>query len=375
MDKVDIIIVGAGAVGLAIAAQVSKKYPDKEVILLEKWKKFGQETSGRNSEVIHAGMYYPTGTLKAKLCVRGNKLLYEYCAAHKVAHQKIGKIIITRNPEEETAVKGIYEQGQKNGVPGLRYLSQAEVNAMEPHIFATGALFSETTGIISAHELMQALEREATDNGVMIAYDHKVQKVEKTAGGYAVHFVNCEGEDALECEYLFNCMGLYSDMIPEQLGIDVDKESYRIYPVKGEYFSICATKSKLMSHLIYPPPLKNLKGLGTHVTKSLDGMAKLGPSVVADCNSKDDYHVDRSHLDEFFQAGHSYLPFLEKDDLDADMSGIRPKNQAPGAPWQDFIICNEEKHGLPNLIDLVGIESPGLTACLAIAEYAISLMK
>jgi len=374
MDKVDVIIIGAGAVGLAVAETVSRLHPDKEIILLEKWKKFGQETSGRNSEVIHGGMYYPTGSLKAKLCVKGNKMLYEYCSAHNVSHQKIGKIIITRNAEEEDAVKNIYEQGQKNGVPGLRYLTQAEVNKMEPSIFATGALFSETTGIISAHELMQSLERQATENGVMIAYDHNVKKVEKTANGYAVHFVNYEGEDALECEYLFNCMGLYSDMIPEQLGIDIDKEGYRIYPVKGEYFSISASKGKLMSHLIYPPPQKKLKSLGTHVTKSLDGMAKLGPSAFY-VKSKEDYHVDHSHLEEFYQAAHSYLPFIERDDLEADMSGIRPKNQAPDAPWADFIICNEEKHGLPNLIDLVGIESPGLTASLAIAEYAVSLMK
>ena len=144
--------------------------------------------------------------------------------------------------------------------------------------------------------------------------------------------------------------------------------------MKGEYFSLSASKSKLMSHLIYPPPLKNLKGLGTHITMSLEGMAKLGPNA-AYVDSKEDYHVDKNHLEEFYQAAHSFLPFVEKEDLEADMSGIRPKNQAPGAPWADFIICNEAQRGLPNLIDLVGIESPGLTASLAIAEYAVSLMK
>ena len=374
MEKVDVIIVGAGVVGLAVAEAVSRLHPDKEVVLLEKWEKFGQETSGRNSEVIHGGMYYPTGSLKARLCVEGNKLLYEYCAKHKVAHQKIGKIIITRNAEEEKAVQEIFEQGQKNGVPGLRYLSQAEVHKLEPHVFATGALFSETTGIISAHELMRALEWQATENGVMLAYAHEVKQVEKTANGYAVHFVNSDGADTLECEYLFNCAGLYSDMIPGQLGIAIDKEGYRIYPVKGEYFSLAAGKSKLMSHLIYPPPLKNLKGLGIHITKSLDGMAKFGPSAFY-VESKVDYRVEESHLEEFYQAAHSYLPFVAREDLEADMAGIRPKNQAPNAPWADFIICNEEKRNLPNLIDLVGIESPGLTASLAIADYAVKLMK
>lgn len=374
MDKVDIVIAGGGVIGLAIAEAVSRKHPDKEVILLEKYGKFGQEVSGRNSEVIHGGMYYPTGSLKAKMCVKGNAMLYDYCAKHNVDHKKLGKIIITRNPEEEEEVKKIYEQGKLNGVPGLRYLTKEEVTEMEPNVSATGALFSETTGIISAHELMQSLERQATANGVMIAYEHKIKSVEKTNEGYVVHYENAEGEEAIACDILFNCMGLYSDMIPEQLGLDIDKEGYRIYPVKGEYFSVTPAKSKLMIHLVYPPPMHNLKGLGIHITKGLDGMCKLGPSAF-NVEDKEDYHVDKAHLEEFYEAGHSYLPFIEKDDLTADMSGIRPKIQAPGAPWADFVIKNEKDKGLPNLIDLVGIESPGLTSSLAIADYATDLME
>ncbi|WP_371367606.1 NAD(P)/FAD-dependent oxidoreductase [Sporomusa rhizae] len=375
MDKVDIIIVGAGVIGLAVAEAVSRTYPDKDIILLEKHEKFGQETSSRNSEVIHAGMYYPTGSLKARLCVEGNKLLYDFCNENKVPHQRIGKIIITRNADEEAAVKDIYEQGTKNNVPGLRYLTQAEVNEMEPHVLATGALYSETTGIIDTHTLMAKLESLAKENGVMFAYKHEVKKAEKSADGYAVYFTNSSGEDdALETTYIFNCAGLYSDFIPEQLGIAVDQEGYRIYPVKGEYFSVCGGKSKLTSHLIYPPPLKDLKGLGTHTTKSLDGMAKLGPSAFY-VDRKDDYDVEPDHLEEFYQAAHSFLPFIEREDLQPDMAGIRAKNQAPGAPWADFIICNELAKGLPGLINLVGIESPGVTACLSIAKYAVSLMK
>jgi L-2-hydroxyglutarate oxidase LhgO len=374
MDKIDVVIAGGGVIGLAIAEALRRQYPDKAIILMEKHEKFGQEVSGRNSEVIHGGMYYPTGSLKAQLCVKGNSMLYAYCAKHHVSQQKLGKIIITRNKEEETAVKGIYEQGKRNGVPGLKYLTQEEVNTMEPNVFATGALFSATTGIISAHELMQSLEREAIKNGVMIAYAHKIQQVEKSEGGYIIHYANPTSEDVLECSVLFNCLGLYSDIIPQQLGIDIDKEGYRIYPVKGEYFSLRPGKSRLMNHLVYPPPLHNLKGLGIHITKSLDGLCKLGPNAFY-VNSKEDYSVDHDHLEEFYQAAHSYLPFVEKDDLNDDMAGIRPKIQAPGAPWQDFIIRNEENRGLTNLINLVGIESPGLTSSLAIAEYAIKAMS
>lgn len=375
MDKVDIVIIGGGVGGLAIAEAVSRHYPGKDIILMEKHEKFGQETSSRNSEVIHGGMYYPSGSLKARLCVEGNKVLYDFCDKHRVPYQRIGKIIITRNAEEEDSVKSIYEQGKKNGVPGLRYLTQAEVNTMEPNIFATGALYSETTGIIDSHVLMSRLEHMAMENGVMFAYNHELKDVKKVDSGFVLSFTNSEQQDdVLETKYLFNCAGLYSDFIPECLGVDVEAEGYRIYPVKGEYFSICASKSKLISHLIYPPPLKNLKGLGTHVTKSLDGMAKLGPSAFY-VQRKDDYDVDPNHLEEFYQAAHSYLPFINREDLQTDMAGIRSKNQAPNAPWADFIIRNEADRGLPNLIDLIGIESPGVTASLAIAEYAVSLMK
>lgn len=373
MDKIDVLILGAGIIGLALANAVRTAHPDLEVAVLEQHHTFGQETSDRNSEVIHAGMYYPTNSLKAKLCVAGNALLYDYCKSHKVSHQRLGKLIITRNAAEEAAVHEIYEQGLANGVPGLKFLTEKEVHALEPNITATGALFSTTTGIISAYEFMRSLEQEALEQEVLFAYHHKVTNIEKTAGGYAVYFTNDQGTGALECSYLFNALGLYADLVPEKLGMDIAQENYRIYPVKGEYFALPANKAKLVAHLIYPPPLKALTGLGTHLTKSLEGGVKLGPSAFY-VESKNDYKVDPTHAEEFYAATKTFLPFITKEDLTPDMAGIRPKRQAPGAPWADFVIVNEAAKGLPNLINLIGIESPGLTSSLAIADYAVKLM-
>ena len=208
----------------------------------------------------------------------------------------------------------------------------------------------------------------------MLCYAHEVLQVKKSAHGYEVHYRNPEGEGDLETKVLFNCAGLYSDAIPEQLGIDIDAAGYRIYPCKGEYFSLAPGKARLIQHLVYPPPAQNLKGLGIHMTKSLDGMGKMGPSAEY-VDNRTDYNVDPSHLEQFYQAAHSYLPFVEREDLNPDMAGIRPKTMKPGGKWTDFVITNEARRGLPNLIDLVGIESPGLTASLAIATYAVDQVK
>ena len=368
MDRVDLIIVGAGVVGLAVAAELSQSLSDPEIMLMDRHPKFGQDTSSRNSEVIHAGMYYPPNTLKAKLCVEGNPLLYEFCDRFHVPYERLGKLIIAREENEIAAVEGIYKQGISNQVPGLKMLNQNEIAAMEPNITAVAALYSTTTGIIDSHKLMAQLERSAVSNGAMMAYMHKVVGVNRCADGYEVKFIGPDGqEDELACTWLINCAGLYSDFIPAQLGIDVEAAGYKIYPVKGEYFSVAMSKSKLISHLIYPPPLKSLKGLGTHITKSLDGRARLGPNVQY-VSDREDYDVDPTHIEEFYQAARSYLPFIEKDDLQSDMAGMRPKIQAPDGPVADFVICHETDRGLAGFINLVGIESPGLTSCLSIAK-------
>ena len=368
MDQVDIIAVGAGVVGLAVAAEISRRFPDQALLLMERHPKFGQDTSSRNSEVIHAGMYYPAGTLKARLCVEGNPLLYEFCAKNNVPHQRIGKLIVARNEAEIPQIEAIARQGAANGVSDLVLLSREEVAKKEPHISAVAAIWSPSTGIIDSHRLMAALERQAAAQGAMLCYKHEVIGAEQAAGGYVIRYLGPDGaEDVMACRWLINAAGLYADQIPAWLGIDVDAAKYRIWPVKGEYFSISPSKSKRINHLIYPPPLKALKGLGTHVTKSLDGRARLGPSA-AYVDRKDDLDVDPAHAAEFYEAARSYLPFLEPEDIQPDMAGMRPKLQAPEDPVLDFVIRHEADRGLPGLINLVGIESPGLTAALAIAR-------
>lgn len=374
MEKIDYVVVGAGAVGLAVAAALSEQFPDHSSIVLERHEKFGQDTSSRNSEVIHAGMYYPTGSLKAELCVQGNAMLYQFCEQYGIPHQKIGKLIIARDESEIASLEGILTQAKANQVLNLECLDRGQVARLEPHITAAAAIYSPSTGIIDSHKLMAQLERLALNGAAMLAYKHEVINIRQLAEGYEVVFTGPDGEtDSLECRWLINCAGLYADRIAAFLGIDLIAAGYKTYPVKGEYFSISSSKSKLLSHLVYPPPLKSLKGLGTHVTKSLDGRARLGPNAFY-VEEFEDYDVDLSHLEEFFQAAKTYLPFIEREDLQSDMAGMRPKIQAPDAPVADFVICHETGRNLPGLINLIGIESPGLTSSLAIAQKVMTMI-
>ena len=375
MEQIDFIVVGAGVVGLAVAAELTKQFEDQTVLLLERHSKFGQDTSSRNSEVIHAGMYYPAGSLKTQLCVEGNRMLYQFCEEYGVPHQRIGKLIIARNEAEIPSIEGLIVQGKANGVNDLEILDRAQIMAMEPNITAVAAVYSPSTGIIDSHKLMATLERLAQQGGAMLAYKNEVTGVNRLNDGYEVMFTGPDGEsDSLACRWLINCAGLYSDRIPAYLGIDTQAAGYRIYPVKGEYFSVANRHSNKISHLIYPPPLKGLHGLGTHVTKSLDGRARLGPNAYY-VDKLEDYDVDETHLEEFFQAAKTYLPFIEREDLQPDMAGMRPKIQAPDAPVADFVVCNETERGFPGLVNLIGIESPGLTSSLSLARKVTDIIK
>jgi len=366
MDQTDFLIIGAGVVGLAIAAEISKRFPEKSVILLEKHPKFGQETSSRNSEVIHAGMYYPEDSLKAELCISGNRLMYDFCKKFNIPHEQTGKLIVAKTDKEISTLETILSQGAKNGVTDLKLLDRSEISEYEPEICAKAAVFSPSTGTVDSHQLMKRLEQLALERKTVIAYNHEVFKIEHENEKYRVFYRLPDGsQQSAATSWLINSGGLSSDKIASFMGIDIEQAGYRLYPCKGEYFSLPASKAKRVSHLIYPPPFKDLLGLGIHLTRFPDKSVKLGPNAFY--VDRKDYSVSSDHAMDFFNSIKNYLPFLELSDLQPDMAGIRPKLQKPGGPFHDFIICHEKERGLNRAVNLIGIESPGLTSCLSLA--------
>jgi len=369
MDKVDIVIVGAGVVGLAIAYRLSKM--NREIILLEKHEKFGMEASSRNSEVIHAGIYYPSDSLKARFCIDGNHLLYELCKKYNIPYKKTVKLIVANTKEEKENVESLFQQGKENGVSGLELLSEPQIKNLEPNIRANFALLSRETGIIDTHQLMKFYETQSESNDVIIAYQSEVAGIQKNGDFFTLDILDSDGEHfQIGSSIVINSAGISADKIALMAGIDIDKAGYRIHPCKGEYFSISNRHCGKID-LIYPTPSVN--NLGIHATLRLDGTLTLGPSAFY--VDEFSYDVDAAHQEEFFNSTKKFLPFLDYDDLSPEMSGIRAKLQAKGEGFRDFIIQAESGKGLSGLINLIGIESPGLTASPAIAEYVEDLMN
>jgi L-2-hydroxyglutarate oxidase LhgO len=374
-EKLDVIIVGAGVVGLAIAAELSNRYEDAMIALVEKHDTFGLETSSRNSEVIHAGIYYPTGSLKARLCVEGKELLYDFCRQYNIPHRQIGKLIVANNVQEKASLESLHQQAVANGVLDLEELGQAGVARLEPHITARWALHSPSTGIINSHSLMNRLEQIALQNGVLIAYCHSLEAIEPFNHGYRLQLNNPDySTDEIETACLINCAGLYADQVAALTGIDIVQADYRQHPCKGEYFSLPLTKAALVDHLVYPPPLAELTGLGIHITKTLDGRMRVGPNTIY-VDNPEDYTVNPENAAAFYQSAKPFLPFMAAEDLEPEMAGIRPKLSGPGEPFRDFIIREESDRGFPGLINLIGIESPGLTSCFSIARLVATYIQ
>ncbi len=367
MKNTDIIIIGAGVIGLAIASELSKKY--KSIILLEKLDSFGRETSSRNSEVIHGGMYYPAGTLKAKMCVLGRPLLYELCEKVKIPYKKIGKLIVAVENEEIPELDKLFAQGKNNGVSGLHIVEQPELKEMEPNITGILALYSAETGIVDSHRLMQYFFDTVKDNGVTVAFNSEVIAIDKAKNGYSLQVNNNNENIELLSDFVINCAGLDSDKVAQIAGIDIRKNKYELHYCKGQYFRVNGTKVGLIKRLIYPVPKPKNGGLGIHATLDLAGGLRLGPDDQYLNNRVKDYLVDGSQKADFYASAKKFMPFFKENDLSADTSGIRPKLMDIKKGFRDFIIKEESENELERFINLIGIESPGLTSCMAISKY------
>jgi len=365
MEQVEILIIGGGIIGLALANTLSEDFED--VVLVEKEETFGRHTSSRNSEVIHSGIYYPQNTLKAELCVQGVDLIYNFAEKYKIPFRKCGKLVVATNDEEIPALQDLKENGEKNGVLGLDMISSEECRELEPRIHAVKALKVPSTGIINTHILMQTLENEAEKKGAFLVYDMEVISIDTLTEGYLVNFANGE---AFEAKIIINCAGLYSDKIAEMIGINLIRSNLQLHWCKGEYYKV--SKIKDINHLIYPLPDPNGIFLGIHLTINLLSEVRFGPNAyyVDELN----YSMDETYKDDFLNAISKYID-IDPANLLPDDCGIRPKLQPAGGVFRDFYIKEESDNGLPNFINCIGIESPGLTASLAIAEKIKNIIE
>ena len=360
----DITIIGAGVVGLAIASEIADRA--RSVYVVEKNMAHGRGISSRNSEVIHAGIYYPAGSLKGQLCIEGRELLYETCLQNNIPHKKIGKLIIAMTENEMEQIEHLRDQAIRNGVTSVSLVAQKHIQEMEPYVKSAGGLFSPDTGIISVHALMDYYLHQAKTKGAEIVCGTEVVNIEKEGAAYKISTINGQGECFdFTSERVINASGLQSDVIGRMTGKD-----YSLHYCKGDYFSISNVKSGIVQRLVYPVPEKNHVGLGVHLTLDLTGRMKLGPDATY-ISRVEDYKVDEKKRDLFYESAVKFLPFIRREDIVPEMSGIRPKLQGPGEEFRDFVISED----LPGFINLVGIESPGLTAAPSIARYVKNIMN
>lgn len=373
MEEFDIIIIGAGVVGLAIAKELSGT--GRNILLVDRNKTFGQETSSRNSEVIHGGMYYPAGSLKANLCVEGRRRLYKLCEKNGIPHKKTGKLIVATEDDEKSALQKLLALGTANGVEDLQILTNERIEKMEPNIVCLYALYSPHTGIIDSHRLMKFYLDSAQDKGVMAVFNALALSIEKEKNEYIVVINNAGEIIKISAKIVINSAGLNSDVVAAMTGIDINKSMYRLHYCKGQYFRISDKKANMLKSLVYPVPKPKAGGLGIHATIDLAGSIRLGPDDEYMPDNIQDYSIDVSKAEKFLQSAKIFLPFIETSDLTPDTSGIRPKLQKPNCEFRDFVIRDEKDKGLPGFINLIGIESPGLTASPAIGEYVKELTK
>ncbi|WP_085899960.1 NAD(P)/FAD-dependent oxidoreductase [Kiloniella majae] len=364
MEQVDCVVIGAGVVGMACARALALS--GRDVIVIEKESMPGSEISARNSGVIHAGIYYPQNSLKAELCIKGKELLYSYCNDHAVPHKKCGKLIVATTSAEEKTLEDIKQRAIKNGVDDLHYLSASEIKDREPELHATKALFSPSTGIVDVHSLILAFQGDLENNGGMIAFNTPVTGGKASDQGIILH-TGGESPMTLQAKTVINAGGLHAPTLAGKLTHFPKECVPDLFYAKGNYFSLSGKAP--FSNLIYPVP--EAAGLGVHVTLDMEGQIRFGPDV--EWVETLDYEVSPDRSRPFYDAIRRYWPALKDGALTPDYSGIRPKLQAPGKPAVDFVIQDKTNHGIHGLINLFGIESPGLTASMAIAEKVLAL--
>ena len=355
----DILVIGAGVVGLAVARALAVR--GHAVIVAEAAEAVGTGISSRNSEVIHAGMYYPTDSLRARHCVAGRRMLYAFCDSHGVPHRRCGKLIVATNALEQAKIEGIYQQGLANGVEGLSLLSGDEARSLEPNLACTGAVLSAETGIVDSHALMLALQGTLEAHGGAIAFHAPVEHLARTGSQWLAR-VGGPDPTELTIDAAVNAAGLGAQALARATQGYPAARVPRLVLAKGNYFGCMGRPA--FTRLIYPAPVEG--GLGTHVTLDLAGRMRFGPDV--EWIERESYDVDPDRAESFYASIRRYWPGLPDGALVPDYAGIRPKLTGPGEPPADFMIDGPQEHGLPGLVHLFGIESPGLTAALSLAE-------
>lgn len=363
MERLDCLVVGAGVIGLAVARALAMA--GREVVIVERHALIGSETSSRNSEVIHAGLYYPDGSLKARTCVAGRERLYRYCASHGVPHRRCGKLIVATSASQVPALEALRAQALRNGVTDVVMIGAEDARGMEPEVECVAALHSPSSGIVDSHALMLALLGDAEAAGAMLALESPVEAGRVAAGGIEVE-VGGAAPMRLLCRTVVNAAGLGAQAVARRIeGLDPGHVP-PLHLAKGHYFRLSGRAP--FSRLVYPMPEPG--GLGVHVTVDLGGQVRFGPDV--EWVEEIDYAVDPRRAERFYAAIRTYWPRLADGALEPDYTGIRPKLTGPGGV-QDFVVQGPDAHGVPGLVNLFGIESPGLTASLAIADLVAGL--
>ncbi len=370
MDRVDVAIIGAGVVGLSVAASAAGE--GRSLLVIERHESFGRESSSRNSEVIHASIYYPPDSLKGRLCLEGNERMYRLCAEHGIAHANTGKLVVAWTQEQAAGLPDLLATARANGARGVRLVEGDEIHRLEPRVEAIAALHCPSSGVVDSHALMKHFETVARSRGAVFAYGVEAKAIERRDGGFVVRVAEASGEPyEFWSRALVNSAGLESGRVAALCGIDQDEALYRIHYRKGMYFRAHRKLALYPRMLVYPfPPDRSTVGI--HTVPDLAGGMRLGPYDV--WSPTVEYGVDASLLDRFWGACRPWLPFLEAEDLQPDMAGIQAKRYGPGEPARDFVIREESDRGLPGLIDLIGIESPGLTASPAIGPHVARMV-